>query len=196
MSHQRRQRQAARHADGRPPRRSWLRALEASLWVVVAALFVWRVTPQLRAAVGRPAAGADAPAVSLAMLQGGSLPLRELQGQVVLVNFWASWCPPCRAEMPGFQAVYDARRAAGFTVVGVSMDDASPERVAAFLRDHHITYPVALATPPTVAAFGGVNDLPTSFLIDRRGRVRYTVRGVFAPQTLRSAVDSLLAEHG
>ena len=63
-----------------------------------------------------------------------------------------------------------------------------------FLRDHHIGYPVALATEPTVAAFGGVSSLPTSYLIDRQGRVRYVVRGIFAEFTLRSAIDRLLAE--
>lgn len=195
MSGLRRRRQAARHTGGRHARPPVLRVIETLLWVVVAALFAWRITPQLRAAVGRPAVGGEAPIAAFAMLHGGTLPLHELKGRVVLVNFWAAWCPPCRAEMPGFQAVYDARRGDGFTVIGVSMDEMSPGRVTAFLRDHHIGYPVALATPATLAAFGGVNDLPTSFLLDRRGRLRYTVRGIFAPETLRTVVDRLLAEH-
>jgi cytochrome c biogenesis protein CcmG/thiol:disulfide interchange protein DsbE len=194
MQNVRRQRAAARRGVPASPRRAPLRLLEAGLWVVVAALFIWRITPQLRAAVGTHAAGPDAPAVTLPMLHGGTLPLAELKGQVVLVNFWAAWCPPCRAEMPGFQTVYDARHDQGFTVLGVSMDQTSPQAVAAFLQEHHISYPVALATPASVAAFGGVNDLPSSFLLDRQGRVRYTVRGIFAPQTLRTVVDRLLAE--
>jgi peroxiredoxin len=194
MSNLWRQRAAAPRDAGSHAGPSRLRALEAILWVLVAALFVWRITPQLRAAVGRHAPGPAAPDVTLPTLDGGALPLAELKGQVVLVNFWAAWCPPCRAEMPGFQTVYDARHGDGFTVVGVSMDDDSPQAVAAFLREHRISYPVALATPASVAAFGGVTDLPTSFLLDRRGRVRYTVRGIFAPQTLRTVVDRLLAE--
>lgn len=194
MSDLRKERRAARRARERPRRPSRLRAIEAVLWLMVAGLFVWRITPQLRAAVGGHAAGTEAPAVTLAMLDGGTLRLDELRGQVVLVNFWAAWCPPCRAEMPGFQTVYDARYTTGFTVVGISMDEGSSPTVAAFLQDHRITYPVALATPATVAAFGNVNDLPTSFLIDRQGRIRYTVRGIFAPQTLRRVVDGLLAE--
>ena len=91
--------------------------------------------------------GTAAPAVTFDMLDGGALPLRDLKGQVVLVNFWATWCPPCRAEMPGFQKVYEAKHAAGFTVVGVSTDELPRARVASFLHDHDIGYPVAMATP-------------------------------------------------
>ena len=176
------------------PRSRMFRAVEAGLWVVVAALFAVRVTPQLQAAFGWGAAGSKEPAVTFDLLGGGPLPLAQLRGQVVLVNFWATWCPPCRAEMPGLERVYDDRHTAGFTVLGVSVDERSPAYVAAFLKDHGITYPVAMATAEAVARFGGVNDYPTSFLIDRRGRVRYTVRGMFASTALRAAVDRLLAE--
>lgn len=198
MSRQRRERQEARQqaAAGGGGRRPVFRAIEALLWVAVMGLFVWRVTPQLRAAAGWGSGGTAAPAVTFAMLEGGAQPLAGLKGQVVLVNFWATWCPPCRAEMPGFEKVYEAKHAAGFTVVGVSMDDASREQVAAFLRDHGIRYPVAMATSDVVSAFGGVNSFPTSVLVDRQGRVRYTVRGIFAEVTLRAAIDRLLAEHG
>ncbi len=200
MSQERRDRQAARAeaasatGTGASLRRKAFRWLEAALWVGVLALFAVRVTPQLRAAVGWGSGGTEAPAVTFQMLDGRAVPLRELRGQVVLVNFWATWCPPCRAEMPGFQRTYDERKAAGFTVVGVSMDDASPAHVASYLRDHGIAYPVAMASPEVPAAFGGVNTFPTSFLIDRRGRVRYTVQGIFASVALRPAVDRLLAE--
>ncbi len=193
MSRERRDRQAARQA-GTTPRAKVFRYLEAALWIGVLGLFVARVTPQLRAAVGWGSRGPDAPRVTFQMLDGRVVPLSALKGQVVLLNFWATWCPPCRAEMPGFEKVWEAKRGDGFTVVGVSMDDASPEHVASFLRDHAIAYPVALASPEIPAAFGGVNSFPTSFLIDRQGRVRYTVRGIFASVTLRAAVDRLLAE--
>ena len=184
----------SRPPQGRPSAPAPLRAIEAVLWLAVVVLFIWRITPQLRAAVSGGAAGTAAPAVTLDMLDGAAAPLASLRGRVVLVNFWATWCPPCRAEMPGFETIYETRRAAGFTVVGVSMDEGSRLTVAAFLHDHGITYPVAMATPPVVAGFGGVNDFPTSFLLDRRGRIRYVVRGIFAPETLRAAVDRLLAE--
>ena len=165
------------------------------LWVAVAGLFLWRIGPQVQAAFGWGTSATAAPKVTFDMLDGGALPLEGLKGQVVLVNFWATWCPPCRAEMPGFEKVYQARHGDGFTVVGVSIDEASRGQVASFLRDHGITYPVAMATPEVVATFGGVSSFPTSFLIDRQGRVRYTVTGIFAEVTLRAAIDRLLAEH-
>jgi cytochrome c biogenesis protein CcmG, thiol:disulfide interchange protein DsbE len=194
VSRERRERQAARRAEAGAGRRPVFRAIEALLWVVVAGLFLWRVAPQIQAAFGWGSAAGDAPAVTFEMLDGSALPLRDLKGQVVLVNFWATWCPPCRAEMPGFQKVYESKHAAGFTVVGVSTDELPRPRIAAFLQDHHIGYPVAMATQQTVAAFDGVSSLPTSYLIDRKGRVRYVVRGIFAEFTLRSAIDRLLAE--
>jgi len=182
--------------NARPRSSRWrvIRILEIALWVAVGGLFVVRVTPQVRAAFGWGHGGPDAPAVTFDLLQGGPQPLKDLRGQVVLVNFWATWCPPCRAEMPGFERIYEARHRDGFTVVGVSMDESTRLQIASFLADHHVTYPVATYTPDLVAAFGGVNTFPTSFLIDRRGRVRYTVRGIFAEPALRAAIDRLLAE--
>jgi peroxiredoxin len=196
MSRERRERQAARLTETRAARRPVFRVVEASLWLIVAGLFVVRVAPSVRAAVGWESASAGAPAVTFQMLDGSAVRLHDLKGQVVLVNFWATWCPPCRAEMPGFQKVYDARHADGFTVVGVSMDEGPRPQVASFLRDRTITYPVAMATAEVVSGFGGINSFPTSFLIDRQGRVRYTVRGIFAGPALRAAVDRLLAEPG
>lgn len=195
MSRERRERQAEREV-GAGSRHTVFRVVEALLWAAVVVLFAIRVAPQLRAAVGWSPARTAEPAVTLQMLDGSAMPLGGLKGHVVLVNFWATWCPPCRAEMPGIERVYEARRADGFTVVGISLDQTGTQQVESFLRAHAITYPVAMGDPASVAGFGGVNSLPTSFLIDRKGQVRYMVRGMFAEVTLRAAVDRLLAERG
>lgn len=167
--------------------------LEALLWLGVLAFVGNRMWPQVAAALGVASSSAAAPAFTLTTLSGDVVTGESLRGRVVLVNFWATWCPPCRVEMPGFQRVYDARRADGFTILGVSTD-ARREPVVSFLVDRGITYPVAMASGSVAADFGGANMLPTSFLIDREGRIRYEVRGIFAEAALSRAVDKLLAE--
>src|SRR5512140_2792731 len=119
MSALRRERQAARAAGSRKP---VFRLLEAVLWAAVAVLLVVRLAPQARAAVGWPrTAGVAAPEVTLPLLAGGDVRLADLEGQVVLVNFWATWCPPCRAEMPEIQNAYEKYRTQNFTVLAVDV---------------------------------------------------------------------------
>lgn len=168
--------------------------LEALAWIALAAFLGYRIWPQAAAAFGVASGNAAAPAFQLTTLDGTAVSSDSLRGQVVLVNFWATWCPPCRVEMPGFQNVYDRKRAAGFTIVGVSTDATGRAGVARFLADRGITYPVAMATGAVVRDFGGTGLLPTSFLIDRHGRIRHEVRGIFAAVALEQAVDRLLAE--
>lgn len=167
---------------------------EAALWVLLLGFIGSRMWPQVAAAFGVASASARAPDFQLTTLTGEPVSLESLHGQVVLVNFWATWCPPCRVEMPGFQKIWEKKRAEGFTIVGISTDAVGSAAVAGFLRERGITYPVAMATGRVVESFGGVNTLPTSFLIDREGRIRNEVRGIFASLTLEHAIDHLLAE--
>lgn len=168
-------------------------AFEAALWLVLLGFVGTRMWPQVAAAFGVASQSAEAPDFTLTTLTGDVVSRESLRGQVVLVNFWATWCPPCRVEMPGFQQVYDARKADGFTILGISTD-ARRDGVAAYLQEHDITYPVAMAANSVGAKFGGVQTLPTSFLIDREGRIRYEVRGIFSETALSQAVARLLAE--
>lgn len=172
-----------------------IRALEIFLWVFVIVLLFYRFTPQVRAALGMNSDGPPAPVVTFAMLDGSYTQLEQLRGQVVLVNFWATWCPPCRMEMPGFQRIYQQKQDQGFTIIGLaSSDSGSKSRIESFLNDRRITYPIGMADATAENAFGGINGLPTSFLIDRKGRVRYTVRGMFTEIALKEAVEKLLTE--
>ncbi len=163
-------------------------------WVLVLGFLGFRLWPELAAAAGVAGGSTRAPELRLATLAGDSIRPESLRGQVVLVNFWATWCPPCRVEMPGFESVWRRRAQRGFTIVGVADDAASPEAIRAFLQQRGITYPVAKVDADVARAFGSPNVLPTSFLIDRSGRIRYTVRGIFAQPALALAVDRLLAE--
>ncbi|HEX5971654.1 MAG TPA: TlpA disulfide reductase family protein [Gemmatimonadaceae bacterium] len=169
-------------------------AMEAILWVALLVFIGSRMWPQIAAAFGVQSAGARAPDFQLTTLDGQQVSLASLRGKVVLVNFWATWCPPCRIEMPGFQRVYEAKRHAGFTIVGVSTDAIGSRVVADFVRERGITYPIAMATGAVIQEFGGARTLPTSFLIDREGRIRNEVKGIFTSVALEQAVDRLLAE--
>jgi len=170
------------------------RALDAGLWILVIGLLVWRFGPQLMAATGVGDSDEPAPFFEVNTLDGRRISSESLLGRVVLVNLWATWCAPCRLEMPAFQRLHDARGEEGFTVIGLSTDVTGDDRVQRFITERGITYPIAMAPPGLAAAFGSPRAIPTSFLIDRSGVIRYRITGYFAEPALRAAVSRLLAE--
>jgi peroxiredoxin len=171
----------------------WLRrTFDWGLWILVIGLLAWRFGPQVGAALGIGGTNLPAPDFAVETLDGDSLRLSELRGQVVLVNFWATWCPPCRLEMPGFQDVWEDYRDRGVTIVGLSVDRGVRSDVARWVRQREITYPIAFPTGATVRAYGGANVLPTSLLIDRDGRIVHRVEGFYAEPALRAAINRLL----
>jgi thiol-disulfide isomerase/thioredoxin len=169
------------------------RYLDRALWVVVLGVLAWRLGPQLLAATGMAAGKEAAPAFELTTLDGRRIASDSLAGKVVLVNFWATWCAPCRLEMPGLERVWRARRDEGFVIVGVATDRSGPAGVREFAAERGVTYPIAMATAEMVRAFGGYPGLPTSYLIDRDGRVRHRIVGFYSEPALRAAVSRLLA---
>lgn len=170
----------------------WKRALDAALWVVVLGLLVWRFGPQIGAALGIGATDHPAPDFEVTTFQGDTLTLGDLQGQVVLVNFWATWCAPCRLEMPGFQDVWQDYRDRGVVVLGLSVDQGLRSQVEDWVRERDITYPIAFAPGSVRRAYGGATVLPTSILINREGRIVHQVEGFYAEPALRAALNRLL----
>ena len=118
--------------------------------------------------------------------------LSALRGQVVLVNFWATWCPYCRHEMPAMETFYRENREKGFAIVAYSLDKSQAE-VDAFMRAEGYTFPAPLADPAATAAFGGVNRVPLSFVVDRDGMLRYKVAGQVHAGRLDDLITPLLA---
>lgn len=175
-------------------RRRVIMVVDAILLVVVVVLLYQRALPQASAALGFGASNEPAPLFALTTLDGDSVSLRDLRGQVVLVNFWASWCLPCRIEMPAFERIYRDRSGDGFTIVGIVTDVHATTSIREFLEEHDITYPTLLAEPSVVRDYGGINAIPQSFLIDRDGRIRHHVIGYFAEPALRAAVNRMLEE--
>jgi len=113
--------------------------------------------------------GSKAPEFTLKTLEGEELSLGDLRGKVVLINFWATWCPPCKEEIPLFKEVYKKYRDRGFEILAISMD-SKPEPVKKFVREMDFPFPV-LMDDGKVSEIYGVQGLPTSFLVNREGEL-------------------------
>jgi thiol-disulfide isomerase/thioredoxin len=145
----------------------------------------------------------SAPNVTFKDLQGNSVPLSSLKGKVVLVNFWATWCDPCRVEIPWmieFQQKYSSR---GFTMLGVAMDDEGAEVVKPFVQrtqfdvnGHPMTmdYPIVTGDDDIAEKFGGIIGYPTSFLITRDGKIAKKYMGLVGEDELEKEIESLLGQ--
>lgn len=110
------------------------------------------------------------PAFTARDLDGRDVSSAAFKGKVVIVNFWATWCPPCRAEIPDLVALQDKYRGS-VQVIGVSQDEAPAEQVKRFAVDHGMNYPVVMSTKEIESLFPGIRALPTSFILDREGRL-------------------------
>jgi thiol-disulfide isomerase/thioredoxin len=132
-----------------------------------------------------------APPISALDLLGKPVNKDDWAGKVVLVNFWATWCPPCREEIPELLKLkkeYGGR----LDIVGISEDDDPPAAVLKFARQKGMTYPIVMATPELVDAYGGVPALPTSFLVDTQGRVVQKHSGLYPIEAYDLEIRSLL----
>jgi thiol-disulfide isomerase/thioredoxin len=171
------------------------RFVDVLLLAAVLGMLTWRFGPQVGAALGLGGERTEIAGEGVRTLDGTVITLEDLRGRVVLVNLWATWCPPCVLEMPGFQRVYEDYRDQGFTVLGISRDDPGSEtRVRAFLREKGITYPVAMQENTRIRGLGEIRSLPTSLLMGRDGTIRHRITGIYPAPTLRLAVKRLLDE--
>lgn len=133
------------------------------------------------------------PPVVLPLLDGGTWRLEDRRGQVVVVNYWASWCGPCWEETPGLVKLQRDEGRKGLAVVGVSVDEGGLDNVRGFVRRLGVTYPIALSQPMAQMAYG-LGGVPTTILVDRQGRVAKSYSGAVKEQDLRADVEVLLRE--
>jgi thiol-disulfide isomerase/thioredoxin len=124
-----------------------------------------------KSALTLPKLGA-APVWQLKDVNGELVSFEQFKGKVVVVDFWATWCPPCRAEIPGYIDLVRKHAKEGLVIVGISLDQAGPEVVKVFAAKTGINYPLVMGDESVVSAFGGVEGIPTTFLIDRSGQIR------------------------
>lgn len=153
-------------------RRHGRRVLLTSLGA--SALFGSLVTSRRARAAVTPAT--PAPDFTLKSAAGANLRLGELRGRVVLVNFWATWCGPCKVEMPHLNRLYTKYKSAGFELLGVNIDD-DPKAAVALATRMGLTFPVLLDTDKTVTRRYALDSMPGTVLIDRDGRVRHVHKG-------------------
>jgi peroxiredoxin len=139
------------------------------------------------------ASGNAAPDFTVTDIDGKKLTLSDYKGKVVLLDFWATWCSPCRAEIPHFVEMQEKYGPHGFQVIGISMDDdAKP--VKAFYQEYKMNYPVAVGDDKLAESFGGVLGLPVNFVIDRDGRIVGKYLGATENSVFDKAVGELLAK--
>jgi thiol-disulfide isomerase/thioredoxin len=135
-----------------------------------------------------------APAWKLQDLAGKVVTSDQFKGKVVVVDFWATWCPPCRAEIPGYAELQRKYGNDGFVIVGVSLDQGGPPVVKDFAAKYGINYQLVMGDDAVVAAFGGVEGIPTTFLIDRSGQIRDRKVGAEETSEYEKKIASVLAE--
>lgn len=165
--------------------------------LVVIAIALWalpRLLPHVGALVDVRARDASTPTFTMQTLSGATLSMDSLRGNVVLVNIWATWCAPCRVEMPLLEATWQRHRDAGLVLLGASVDRGDPSVVREFVSSRGITYPIGIVGADVIAALGGVRGYPTSVLIGRDGRVRHRVMGPIGPVSLEPAIRRALSE--
>jgi thiol-disulfide isomerase/thioredoxin len=116
----------------------------------------------------------------------------DLKGKVLLVNFWATWCPPCRQEIPALIRIHDKYKEQGFSVLGISMDEGGRRVVSKFAEKLKINYPVIIGDAKIGRGFGGVMGIPVSFLVDREGNLIKRMDGYISEKVLTKELEKLL----
>lgn len=172
--------------------RTWKKVLvTVAVIVPILALLAFGFTRDPRA-IPSPIVGKPAPPFTLSRLDGGTVRLEDLRGKVVFLNFWASWCPPCREEARMLEAAWRAYEDRDVLFVGANMQDEE-SAARAFLEEFGVTYPNGVDRGSRIAIDYGVWGLPETFIIDRTGRITYKHVGGLGWETVTTRLDEALA---
>jgi cytochrome c biogenesis protein CcmG/thiol:disulfide interchange protein DsbE len=145
-----------------------------------------------------PEIGTAAPDFTLKVVdgKGETMQLSSLQGKAVLVNFWATWCEPCKIEMPWLAELQKKYGPEGLQIIGVAVDDADAKTISDFAHKMGVNYPVLQGTEKVADMYGGVEGLPTSFFIDRSGKVSDKILGLVSESVIEDAIKKSLEQKG
>ena len=143
---------------------------------------------------GQPGTGNQEPApdFNLRKFNLGRVKLSDYRGKVVLVNFWATWCPPCVKEIPDFVALTDDYGEKGLIILGISLDKNPQQVLPGFIRKYKINYPILLDDGRVAGVYGGVTAIPTTFLVDREGNIRQKYVGARTRSVFEADIKKLL----
>ncbi len=135
-----------------------------------------------------------APDFGLRNLAGQTVHLSDYKGRVVLIDFWATWCPPCRASIPDLVKIYDSCHSAGFDILGIALERPGTNQLPGFIKSYKIKYPILIGERKVNNDYGGINSIPMSFLVARDGTIREQWLGMQPAGIIEKAVKDLLKE--
>jgi peroxiredoxin len=139
-----------------------------------------------------PEGWGDAPDFNIKDLNGDNLRLSDLKGKVIILDFWATWCPPCRAEIPAFNELYSEYKDQGLEIIGLSLDRDGPPVVKKFAKEYNIKYILAMGNDKIVNSYRGIVGIPTTFIIDRDGNIRGQHVGFAPKEVFEEEIKNLL----
>jgi peroxiredoxin len=167
-----------------------------ALAIVISTLLVFGIEKARHSPVPATSAvklvGEPAPDFALQSLDGKTMKLSDFRGKAVLLNFWATWCEPCKIEMPWFVDFEKKYGSQGLEIVGVAMDDASPSEISSFAEKMGVNYPVLVGKEEVGAQYGGVDYLPSTFYISRDGKILDHVFGLVSRSEIESNIQKAL----
>jgi thiol-disulfide isomerase/thioredoxin len=152
--------------------------------------------PDAKEKVNGPPIGSEAPDFDLRLLggKGKTMQLSSLKGKAVIVNFWATWCEPCKIEMPWLVELQKKYGPQGLQIVGVAVDDSEDKTISDFAHKMGVNYPVVVGTEKVADQYGGVEGLPTNFFLDRSGKVVDRVLGLVSESVIEDAIKKSLQQ--
>ena len=171
-----------------------MNTLGRPVWFNSIGLFalLFLLTGSLLRAVEAPPLAQPTPSWKLKDLEGHAVGSEQLKGKVVVVDFWATWCVPCIGEIPGYIDLQKKYGPEGLVIVGVSVDQKGPKVVKKFAKDKGMNYTIAMADDAITDAFGGFDSIPTTFLINREGRIIHRKVGAMAHDEYEKIVTQAL----
>ena len=135
-----------------------------------------------------------APDFELKDANGKTVRLSDFKNKIIILDFWATWCPPCRAEIPGFVELYNKYKDKGVEIIGVSLDQGGWDDVIPFMKEFGVNYTIVLGNMDVAQKYGGIRGIPTTFVIDRQGRIRAKYVGYRPKEVFERDINLLLSE--